>query len=49
MAGCRAAIFQRMLFSTPRLRALEAAFRREAFASLSYEDALARFASLWAE
>ena len=38
-----------MIFSTPRLRALEAAFQREAFAGLSYEDALARFASLWAE
>lgn len=38
-----------MMLSTPRLRALEAAFQREAFADLTYEDALARFASLWAE
>lgn len=38
-----------MIVSSKRLDEFEARYQREAFASLSYMDALARFASLWAE
>ena len=39
----------RMITSSPRLDDLERRYQREAFRGLSYEQALARFASLWAE
>ncbi len=35
--------------SSPRLDELERRYQREAFQGLSYEQALARFSSLWAE
>lgn len=38
-----------MINSSDRLAAFEAQYQREAFAALSFEDALARFAALWAE
>ena len=38
-----------MIVSSPRLQALEAAYQREAFAGMTFEDAVARFAALWAE
>ena len=38
-----------MIVSSKRLDEFEAAYQREAFASLTYEDALRRFAALWAE
>ena len=38
-----------MIVSSKRLDEFEASYQREAFASLTYEDALARFAALWAE
>jgi hypothetical protein len=38
-----------MIVSSKRLDEFEAGYQREAFASLTYEDALARFAALWAE
>lgn len=37
-----------MIRSTPELEAFEARYQREAFAGLSYADALERFAALWA-
>src|SRR5688572_14488054 len=38
-----------MIVSSRRLDEFEAQYQREAFATLSYGDALARFAALWAE
>ena len=38
-----------MIRSSERLAEFEACYQREAFAASSYEDALARFAALWAE
>lgn len=38
-----------MIRSSPRLAELEARYQREAYAGLSYEQALRRFAALWAE
>lgn len=38
-----------MITSSPRLEELERRYQREAFRGLSYEQALARFSSLWAE
>jgi hypothetical protein len=38
-----------MIVSSPRLQALEAAYQRDAFAGMTFEDAVARFAALWAE
>ena len=38
-----------MIVFSRRLVELEARYQREAFRGLSYEEALARFAALWAE
>ncbi len=38
-----------MIVSSKRLEEFEARYQREAFANLSYHEALARFAALWAE
>lgn len=38
-----------MITSSPRLEEFERRYQREAFRGLSYEQALARFSSLWAE
>lgn len=38
-----------MITSSSRLEELERRYQREAFRGLSYEQALARFSSLWAE
>ena len=38
-----------MIVSSKRLEEFEARYQREAFANLSYQEALARFAALWAE
>lgn len=38
-----------MIVSSRSLDEFEAHYQREAFAALSYDDALARFAALWAE
>jgi hypothetical protein len=38
-----------MIVSSKRLEEFEARYHREAFAGLSYGEALARFAALWAE
>lgn len=43
------AIFDNMIVSSPHLRALEAAYQRDAFAGMTFEDAVGRFAALWAE
>jgi hypothetical protein len=38
-----------MIVATPRLEEFEARYQREAYAGLSYQEALARYAALWAE
>lgn len=38
-----------MIASSDLLNELEARYQREAFADLTYEEALRRFAALWAE
>ena len=38
-----------MILPSKRLDEFEARYQREAFASLSYSEALSRFAALWAE
>jgi hypothetical protein len=38
-----------MIQPSPRLRELEARYQREAYAGLTYVEALARFTALWAE
>lgn len=37
-----------MIRDTPRLRALDRRYEREAYGGMSYADALDRFAALWA-
>lgn len=48
MHPTRAYIAFGMIVSSKRLQEFEARYQREAFAGLSYEEALARFAALWA-
>lgn len=38
-----------MIVPSPALAQLEARYQRDAFRDLTYEQALARFAALWAE
>lgn len=47
--GHSAPIFGFVIESSRRLDEFEAAYQRTAFADLTYEQALARFAALWAE
>lgn len=41
--------FNRMIRSSRKLEELEARYQEEAYSGLTYQEALARFAALWAE